>query len=68
MTVRDLKRASKKLMRKLEVERDDYKTNLLKDAMMSLEEHNWVTMVQENGKSTIWQINSKLSVSYLLAG
>jgi hypothetical protein len=62
--LRDLKRAGKRLMRRLEVERDDYKTNLLKDAMMSLEEHNWVTMVQENGKSTIWQINSKLSTEF----
>jgi hypothetical protein len=46
ITIRDLKRISKAVMRKLEVERDDAKTSLLKEAMDYLEEQNWVTLLQ----------------------
>jgi hypothetical protein len=40
-------------MRKLEVERDDAKTSLLKEAMEYLEEQNWVTLLQDIGISFV---------------
>jgi hypothetical protein len=64
ITIRDLKRISKAVMRKLEVERDDAKTSLLKEAMDYLEEQNWVTLLQDIGNSTTWRINSKVGTEF----
>jgi hypothetical protein len=47
-------------MHKLEIDRDELKTTLLKEAMIALERHNWVTRVTDSSKTTIWKINSKL--------
>lgn len=60
VSIRDLKRACKAKMHKLEIDRDELKTTLLKEAMIALERHNWVTRVTDSSKTTIWKINSKL--------
>jgi hypothetical protein len=63
-TLRDIKRSSFRLFKKIGVTKDYEKSELILDAMLELDAHNWVTLVSETRTTAVWSINSKLSTMF----
>jgi hypothetical protein len=63
-TLRDIKRSSFRLFNKIGVTKDYEKSELILDAMLELDAHNWVTLVSETRTTAVWSINSKLPTMF----
>jgi hypothetical protein len=57
ITLRDLKRSSVKIFKKLGITKDLDKSDILMNAMLELDAHNWVSLINESRVSASWVIN-----------
>jgi hypothetical protein len=64
ISLRDIKRSSFRLFKKIGVTKDYEKSELILNVMLELEAHNWVTLVSETRTTAVWSINSKLSTMF----
>jgi hypothetical protein len=64
ITLRDLKRSSVKIFKKLGISKDVEKSDILMNAMLELDAHNWVSLINESRVSASWVINSSLSTMF----